>query len=181
MQCFRRSLIGGQVETFNCPGLFDNAKKAYCCGTEMNRYCCKLSKAREHGFRANDGMRVSGKDVLKGVGTALMFVLFVILGCIGLCCFCVCYLCKSKRLSRGVVLGSAPTSTPNEIGGQSVHVVNQPPPTAQYPTAYPQAQQPPPQPGYPMYPTSTPAYPPPPPYPTNDAAKQPAYNPYYPQ
>lgn len=175
-----RKTLTNQIETFNCPGLFDNSKKAFCCGTEFNRYCCKLSKAREHNLRTNDGLRVNGKEVLKGVGTALLVVLFVILGCLGLCCFCVCYMCKSKRITRGTILGTAPSSgATGEIGGQSVHVVNQPPPTGQYPSMYPQAQQP--QPGYPMYPTNTQAYPAPPPYPTADATKQPAYNPYYPQ
>lgn len=187
--CTRRSLsIPTQLENFQCPGLFDSPKKAYCCGTENNRYCCKLSKAKEHNFRTSDGKIVNGKELMKGVGTALMTVLLVILACCGLCCFCVCYMCKSKRVTRGTVLGPAgASSNPTEIGGQSIHVVNQPPPTG-YPSAYPAYPQAPgaaapqpQQPAYPMYPTAN-AYPPPPPYPVvNDSAKQPAYNPYYPQ
>lgn len=57
MQCTRRT-ITGNLETFMCPGLFDKGKKEYCCGTEMNRYCCKLSKAREHGYRGGNSFEL---------------------------------------------------------------------------------------------------------------------------
>ena len=57
MQCTRRTLMGNQ-EIFNCPEMFGKSSKQYCCGTESNRYCCKLSKAREHGYRSNQGVQL---------------------------------------------------------------------------------------------------------------------------
>ncbi|KAI1294969.1 hypothetical protein HDE_06078 [Halotydeus destructor] len=194
--CERRNMLAQRLEKFSCPDSIWKKDEKYCCGTESNRYCCTKSKAKEHGMRSNN---VQGSSIVKGIGAFFFTIFLIIIVCIGFCCWCVFYLVKGKRRHQGHVI----PPQDNTMGGQSVHMVNQPYPSQPtggygYPTQ-PTQPQPAAQgyPGYPPmeqqgyqqapapYPAPYPSYPAgpdnPPPYPSGDASKPPPFNPGYPQ
>ncbi|XP_071817464.1 uncharacterized protein [Apostichopus japonicus] len=77
---------------FHCPLLTDSTENLYCCGTEVDKFCCDT----------NSNSFFSGLDPAAIIGTVLAIVV-VLLVCVTLCCCC-CSCCiwnRRKNNKRG--------------------------------------------------------------------------------